>query len=164
MVRSRARSLAVLFAVSQSVVLGGCYTQQPVRSTELPTGMTIVVSITDAGRSALAERMGQDITSVQGRLIQKDSAGYTLAVQEVVSQRGGTQVWSGERVQIRNEYVNQAKERRFSRSRTGLVVGAVIGAVAILASQGLIGDFTGDDSKPPPDSVAQIKIPLFHKR
>lgn len=164
MIRSRARSFAVLFAVSQSVLISGCYRLQPISARELPAGMTVVVSITDAGRSALADRMGQDITSVQGRLIQRDTAGYLLAVQEVVTQRGGTQVWSNERVQIRNEYVNQAKERKFSRSRTALVVGAVVGTVAILASTGLIGDFTGDDSKPPVDTLASIKIPLFHKR
>ena len=164
MIRARVRSFVLVFAALQTVVVTGCYTMQPVAQRDFPAGMILSLNINDAGRVGLAGRMGQNITVVQGRLVQHDTAGYLLAVQEVQTFRDGTQVWSGERVQVRNEFVNQANERKFSRGKTAIVVGASIGIVVLLASQGIIGSFGSDHTELPSDTIASNKIPLFIKR
>lgn len=164
MLRTRARNIVVSLAALQTVVATGCYSLQPVTRQEFPAGIILSASINDAGRVALADKMGANITTVQGRLVQKDTAGYLLAVSEVETFRFGTQVWSGERIQIRNEYVNQVSERKFSKSKTALVAGAAIAVVAIMATQGILGKVSDDPPKPPTDTSASIKIPLFIKR
>lgn len=157
------RRLIAAFAGSSFFVATGCYSLQPVMQQGIPIGQMVSISINDAGRAGLSGRMGPNITDVMGRLVQKDTA-YVLAVSEVQAFRAGTQVWSGEHVTISNSYVSSVSERKFSRSKTALVVGAAVGLVAILATQGILGSSTGDDTKPPVDTIATNKIPLFIKR
>ena len=160
----RNRSIAVVLAVGGVVAVSGCYTLQPVTRQTLPAGMTISLNINDAARAALLSQMGPNISEIQGRLIQQDTAGFMVAVSEVRTFRDGTQVWSGEHVLIKKEFVNQATERKFSRTKTAIVGVAVVGVLAILASQGLLGSQSGDDGKPPMDTIVTSKIPLFIKR
>lgn len=161
---ARKRSFALVVALANIVAVSGCYTLQPVTRQTLPAGMTISVNINDAARAALSAQMGPNISEIQGRLIQEDTAGFMLAVSEVRTFRGGTQVWSGEHVLIRKEFVNQANERKFSRRKTAIVSVAVVGVLAILASQGIIGSLSGNDGKLPIDTIVSSKIPLFIKR
>jgi hypothetical protein len=56
------------------------------------------------------------------------------------------------------------KERKFSRTKTALVVGAAVGLTTLLLTQGLLGNSSGDDTKPPIDTIQTNKIPLFIKR
>lgn len=142
----------------------GCYSLKPVVGPTLLAGSVISLSINDAGRAALAGQMGSGVSDVEGRLVQRDSAGYLLAIAQVQTLQGSTQVWSGERVQINNEFVNVAREKRFSRSKTALVSASAVALIAILASQGILGSLAGDEGKNPPDTSITIKIPLFTKR
>ena len=66
--------------------------------------------------------------------------------------RGGEQVWRGERVHVKQEYVTATYEKRFSKGRTIALSAAGIGAVAIMASQGIIGGGQGDPGKAPGDT------------
>lgn len=160
----RPRNIALALVLANVAAVSGCYTLQPVTRQTLPLGMTVSLNINDAARAALAERMGPNISEIQGRLIQEDTSGFKLAVSEVRTFRDGTQVWSGEHILVKKEFVNQASERKFSRSRTAIVGVAVVGVLAILASQGILGSLSGDDGKPPVDTIATSKIPLFIKR
>jgi len=73
--------------------------------------------------------------------------------------RGGEQVWHGETVQVKREYVSSIYERRFSKSRT-IVAGAVgAGIIAVLASKSLLGVFTPEDAKAPGDTLQAIRRP-----
>ena len=158
------RSVALVLALANVVAVSGCYTLQPVTRQALPAGMTISLSINDAARASLSAQMGPNISQIQGRLIREDTSGFLLAVSEVRTFRDGTQVWSGEHILVKKEFVNQASERKFSRTKTAIVGVAVVGVLAILASQGIIGSLSGDDGKPPIDTVVTSKIPLFIKR
>jgi len=160
----RKRGIALVLAIANVVAVSGCYTLQPVTRQTLPVGMTISLNVNDAARAALSAQMGPNISEIQGRLIQEDAAGFMLAVSEVRTFRDGTQVWSGEHVLIKKEFVNQASERKFSRSKTVIVGVAVVGVLAILATQGLLGSLSGDEGKPPIDTIVTSKIPLFIKR
>lgn len=143
------------------IVSTGCYTMQPVTGQPFPLGMTVELAINDAGRVALRPLMGPEVAKVQGRLVQKDSAGYTLAVTQLGLLRDGTQVWSGERVSIKSEYVMSVAERRFSRGRTAGVTAAVLGVVAIVFTQSIKGSLAGDDGKVPSDTGVAVRYPRF---
>lgn len=143
------------------LVSTGCYTMQPVTGQPFPLGMTVELAINDAGRVALRPLMGPEVVKVQGRLVQLDSAGYTLAVTQLGLLRDGTQVWSGERVSIKSEYVTSAAERRFSRGRTAVVTAAVMGVVAIVFTQSIKGSLAGDDGKVPSDTGVAVRYPRF---
>ena len=160
----RQRSVALVLALGSLVAVSGCYTLQPVTRQTLPAGMTVSLNINDAARAALSSQMGPNISEIQGRLIQEDTAGYMVAVSEIRTFRDGTQVWSGEHVLVKKQFVNQVSERKFSRSRTAIVSVAAVGVLAILASQGILGSLSGDDGKPPVDTIVTSKIPLFIKR
>jgi hypothetical protein len=138
---------------------GGGDTSQPIVGTALPIGSTVQLRVTDAGRATLSESMGPSVDMVEGRLVSRDSAAWTLSVTAVHLLRGGQQVWSGERVRIRAEQVALASEKKFSRSRTALVSAAALGVVVAVAKGGLNGLLQGEDGKAPPDTVATVRIP-----
>ncbi|MEP6763541.1 MAG: hypothetical protein ABJB66_04475 [Gemmatimonadaceae bacterium] len=141
--------------------LAACTSLQPISGQPLPLGMMLSLAINDAGRVGLTDQMGQSITIVEGRLVQRDTAGYLLAVAQVETFRGGTQVWSGEHVRIKDEFVSVAREKKFSRAKTAIVSAAAIGLVAILASQGLLGNGSPETKPVVPDTALTTKIPHF---
>ncbi|MGQ0703544.1 MAG: hypothetical protein ACT4PM_10475 [Gemmatimonadales bacterium] len=120
------------------VSLAGCYSYAAPRGPEPQTGTNVALDINDAGREALGGQMGPDIATVQGQLIERDSASYLLAVSAVKLRAGGDQVWTGERVRIRNDYVWNRSERRLSWGRTvafgALSVGGIGGLLAALGA------------------------------
>ena len=158
--RSTSRRIVVAVTLLAST---GCYTMQPVSEQPFPLGITVELVINDAGRAALRSMMGPEVAKVQGRLVQKDSTGYTVAVTQLGLLRDGTQVWSGERVSIKSEYVNSVAERRFSRGRTAVVTAAVLGVVAIVFTQSIKGSLFGDDGKVPSDTAVAVRYPRFQR-
>ena len=158
--RSTSRRIVVAATLLAST---GCYTMQPVSEQPFPLGITVELVINDAGRAALRPMMGPEVAKVQGRLVQKDSTGYTVAVTQLGLLRDGTQVWSGERVSIKSEYVNSVTERRFSRARTAVVTAAVLGVVAIVFTQSIKGSVFGDDGKVPSDTAVAVRYPRFQR-
>ena len=127
----------------------GCYTLQPVGTTAVPVGTEVALDVSDAGRVALGGSMGPEIAQIEGRLVSKDSAEWVVAVSAVHILRGGAdQVWHGEKVRIKPEYVSVTYEKRFSRGRS-LALGAVgVGAAAILGSQAILGGGTQEPRTP----------------
>ena len=159
---ARSTSRRIVVAVTL-LVSTGCYTMQPVSEQPFPVGITVELVINDAGRAALRSMMGPEVAKVQGRLVQKDSTGYTVAVTQLGLLRDGTQVWSGERVSIKSEYVNYVAERRFSRRRTAVVTAAVLSVVAIVFTQSIKGALSGDDGKVPSDTAVAVRYPRFQR-
>ncbi|HEY9228728.1 MAG TPA: hypothetical protein VIP11_18900 [Gemmatimonadaceae bacterium] len=137
----------------------GCYSLQPVRGTIPEPGTMIGLDITDVGRVALGGSMGPEISRIEGRLISRDSSRFEVGVSAVELLKGGEQVWHGEPVIVKREYVSSIYERRFSKGRT-LVAGAVgAGVVAVLVSQSLRGVFSPADTPIPGDTIAAIRRP-----
>jgi len=122
-----------------AVLLVGCYTLQPTGGPVPQLGSIVGLDLTDAGRMALGGSMGPEIGQVEGRLVEKDSNEFVVAVTELHLLRGGEQVWHGETVHIKKEYVSSLYERRFSPGRSAALAAAGVGAVAIIATRGLVG-------------------------
>lgn len=142
------------------VLLVGCYTLRPAGST-VREGTRMAFDLNDAGRVAMAERIGPEILQLEGRVLSTENGDYTLAVRTVRYVRGGEQVWAGERVQIAKEHVGSTWERRFNPARTAVLAGITVAAVAafFVTREFLLGGDEPTDNRPDPDGNAFIWPP-----
>jgi hypothetical protein len=110
--------------------------------------------LNDAGRVGLGGALGPEVAQIEGRLVERDSAGYLLAISNVRLLQGGEQVWTGEQVRIRPEFVGNTYIRRFSMGRSiGFGAVGIGGFAALLATRSLLGSGDKSDDRPPDDSV-----------
>jgi hypothetical protein len=107
-------------------------------------------NISDVGRVALGGLMGPEILQIEGRLSARQGSDYVVSVTDVHLLGGGDQVWHGESVTLKSEYVSSLYERRFSAARSVAVAAAGIGAVAAIATKSLGG--LGSTDRPDPVS------------
>jgi len=148
------RSCGVLAAV----LLAGCYELQPVKGPTPAVGTQIAFDVNDVGRVALGGSMGPEIAQIEGRLMEKGSTDYLVAVSAIHMLRGGEQVWSGEPVRIKSEYVASVYEKRLSRGKTIALSAIGVGIAAIIATQSLLGAGTFDQGqKGPSDTVTTTR-------
>jgi hypothetical protein len=151
----RSASIAVAF-----VLLTGCYTLQPARGTP-QLGTQVAFDVSDAGRIALGGTVGPEIGQLEGRLIQRENGEYLLGVTSVSFLRGGVQVWKGEQVRLKPEYVGNVYERRLDKTRTVLMTAATVGAGALIVGRAsnLLGNADPADNKLPSDTAAARRSP-----
>jgi hypothetical protein len=141
-----------------ALTLMGCYTLQPVTSASPAIGERIAFDVNDMGRAALGGSMGPEIGQIEGRLVQKDTTQYVVAVSSIRLLRGGEQTWSGEQVHIKSDYVTTTYARHFAKGRTIALSAVGIGALAFLVTRSLTA--TGDaDVKVPGDSSSTMVSP-----
>lgn len=143
--------IAAVVAIGSLVT--GCYTLQPVTGEKPMVGSRVAFDVNDVGRVALGGSIGPEISNIEGRLVATENGDYLLAVSSIRFLRGGEQTWTGERVNIKSEYVGRTFERRFSKGRTIALTATLIGATAFIAfGSDLLGlGSLGDDSNPRPD-------------
>ncbi len=137
----------------------GCYTLQPIRTTSPILGSEIGLDLNDAGRVALGGTMGPEIGQIEGRLVRMDSSGYLLSVSTVHFLRGGEQVWTGERVSVKTDYVSSVTERKLSKGRTAILSAAGIAAVAIIVTRAIVVSGRSNPDVVPVDTAQTIRIP-----
>jgi hypothetical protein len=138
----------------------GCYTLQPTGGVTPQYGRSVGLDINDAGRVALGGAMGPSIERIEGRLVSRDSSEYVVAVTDVHLLGGDDQVWSGETVHIRTDYVTALYERRLSVARSIALGAAGVGVVAALASATLAGFGSTDrTTENPGDTSHTQRIP-----
>lgn len=136
----------------------GCYTLQPTRVASAPLGSKVAFDVNDTGRVALGGSMAPEIAQIEGKLMQRDSTEYVIAVSAVRTLRGGEQVWGGEPVRIKSSYISSSYQRRLSRGRTVALSVAGVGALAILVSQTLLGKGDPDLPGEPGDTASTRRV------
>lgn len=100
----------------------------------------MALEINDIGRVSLGGSMGPEIGRVDGRLVSKENGDYRVEVTSVKLVRGSEQIWSGETVLIKSDYVSAIYERRFSKGRTvALSAAFALGVTAFAVSRNLFG-------------------------
>ena len=148
-------------ALCGAACLAACYTYTPPLEVRPEVGRTFAFAPTDAGRAALAARIGSGTEQVEGVLLDLTDTTYGVSVARVVDLRGQVARWSGEVVSLRSDHIGTVRERRSSPARTALLVGGVAaGVVALIASISL--DVFGTESdggsgeEPPPAQDSRI--------
>lgn len=140
----------------------GCYSYLPMQSVAPATQERAAVVLSDQGRSLMGERLGQLVERVDGIIESADSAGVVLSVMGTRDVRGGTSLWSGERVEIPAEAILGYRARQLSKPKSYLLAGTMAAAVLILTfglSLDLFAsDRDGGDIADPPDPGIPISF------
>jgi hypothetical protein len=133
----------------------GCYSTVPVASAPQP-GEILVMELNDQGRVALGPSVGSAARTIEGTLDARTDSAYTVRVASVVYLNGTNNRWTNESLTIRSDLVRELREKKFSRSRTALLAGGIVGgAVAFIASRGVLGLGTPDRDKGPGEGSEQ---------
>ena len=149
---SRAAVAAVLLLPSAT----GCYTNVPVWEGNPTAKSEVTVGLSDRGRTVLATQLGPGVRTIRGHLERTTDSAFVLrvtAVEYISNATAGT--WTGEEVAVSRELVSGVTERRFSRSRSWLVAGVVVSALALAATIGIYGFGNDPGSTKPPDGCGQ---------
>jgi hypothetical protein len=155
-VRRRFIIVGAVFGAS----LAGCYALQPTGGPVPVVGTEVAFDLNDAGRVALGSAIGPEVAQIEGRLVDKQTNGdMTLAVTAVHTLQGFNQVWAGERVQVRPEYVSTVYEKKFSKGRPVVASAVAGGGFAAIITRSLIGSVNPEDGPAPGDTGHTVRIP-----
>jgi hypothetical protein len=151
------RRFRLVAVVGFGALLGACYTLEPAGGVVPEVGAELAFDVNDAGRVALGGTMGPEIGQIEGRLISRESGDFLVAVSAVHLLRGGMQVWGGEQVRLRPEYLGSTYQRHFSRERTLAMTAAGIGGFVYLVTRSLRGSGSPHGPLPPTDPAPASK-------
>lgn len=127
----------------------GCYTFTPIVTSPTP-GTELVLGLNDQGRVSLGQSVGPAAQTIEGKLTTKNDSAYVIAVRSVRYFNGGTNVWSGEPLSVGTSLVQEARERKFSSSKTALAVGVAAAAVlSFILTRSLFGSSSPDKTPNP---------------
>lgn len=140
-----------LFVLAVSVAtVSGCYVYAAAPPAPV-AGTYLQLELNDRGRVGLGDSVGPAAKVIEGTSITSSDSAYALRVSKVGYLNRQSNSWTGERLVISRMFVNNARERRFSKSRTGLAgtlaAAAVIGFVS---SRGLLGFGSNPSEDPGP--------------
>lgn len=114
------------------LALVGCYEAVPIATATPQPNREIVVQLTDSGSQELARIIGPGATEVRGRYLDSSTDSLRLAVLGVTGRNQEERFWNLERVAIPRLAVGTLRERRLSRTRTGVVAVLAIAAAALV--------------------------------
>lgn len=124
--------MRTILTVAVALLGAGCYDYAPVSSLTPEPGAFVAATLTDAGSIELARLLGPGVYVVRGRYLGDSDAGMQISVSSVELQRGDELSWQGETVVLPDNTVAALAQRRLSRGRSALLVGA--GVTGIVAS------------------------------
>lgn len=110
----------------------GCYTYAPA-SRELRPGMGVAYTLTDRGRVAMADQVGSGVLRVEGSLLENTGSAYVIKMSRVQSIDGSRSRWGGERVTVSHDHVANSFERKLSKQRTAIAIGATVVGLTVFA-------------------------------
>jgi hypothetical protein len=140
--RDDTRAIAAALAVLH--LCTACYAYAPVRTTP-HVGAHVALEVNDDGRVALRDRLGPGVVRLEGKLAAVEGDDLVLDASRVTQIRGMPLPLDSVRLRVNQHHVDQLSERRLSRKRTYIVVGA---AVAVVAAFGITKGFSSRGTPP----------------
>lgn len=109
--------------ISAAVIYcAACYNVVPLSLDVTPArGATVIADLNNRGSDSLAAQIGPGIMSLRGDILSVDERQMTLAMRLVTDRRGVETFWTKEPVVVQRSFVEQIKERRFSRMKSVLM-------------------------------------------
>jgi len=134
------------------VALGGCYSYVAVGAVTPAPGADVQVEFAAPRDVVLQEVTVHWVTAVQGRLLSSDSDSVALAVAQLWGLEGRSYEATGVGVSLPRQGIARVREKRMSRARSGLAIGAGGAAIVatILGVRALVGSGGGSGRPPPP--------------
>lgn len=122
--------------------VAGCYAYTPAPASP-PPGTRLLLELSDKGRIGLGDSIGPAARTIEGTTISASDSSYALHVTKVGYVNGQSNNWTGEPLVVLRSFVSNAKEQRFSKSRTWLTAtAATAAAITFIVTRGL-GTFGG---------------------
>ena len=109
----------------------GCYTVEPLVTPSRP-GQELVVQISDAGSTQLAQYLGPGVSVINGRFISAVEDTLKVAVSSTETRKGDVHFWQGEEIALTKNLVATLNEKKISPLRSALAAGAAIAGAALL--------------------------------
>lgn len=158
-----ARRLAVVVVGCIVLTNTACYTYGASPSVAPQAGERVAVDITDHGRLTLGDQLGKGVARVEGLVNENQGDSMLLSVTKVGYLNAPPSNWSGERIRITPDAIARVQERHFSKGRTLLTAGIVIGAsAAFILTRSLVGGGKEDTGPPPRTPPGDShRIPVF---
>jgi hypothetical protein len=144
----RRRAVAALALGAVTSLQPACYAYVPLQQQATP-GDKVGLLVTDEGRIALREELGQGVDRVEGILLDKTGDDYLMRVARIRTIRGQTAHWTGEQVRIPLASVARVEQRKVSRRKTALLVAGLVAGAALLISTGTLRAFGFDSDDEP---------------
>lgn len=121
------------------------------------------MELNDQGRVALGPSIGSAAKQIEGTLNTRTDSAYTVRVASVVYMNGSNNKWTSEPLTIRSDLVRGMREKKFSRGRTGLLAGGIVGGIAaFILTRDILGLGTPDHDKGPGDgSESTVLLNVF---
>ncbi|HKW42032.1 MAG TPA: hypothetical protein VJN39_12350 [Gemmatimonadales bacterium] len=121
-------------------LVAACYSYTPLPTLEPVPETRVALVLSDVGRVGAGPEMGPGVARIEGAVVGSTDSEYTLRITGVTDIRGHENRWSGESFSVRRTWVGNAYERRFSKSRTYLLVGFLtVGVATFAATRHLFG-------------------------
>jgi len=133
----------------------GCYNAVPVTGAAVTPVGEVTIRVNDRGRLLVGNRLGPLVDKLQGRIVRADSLQVEMAVELAEDVRGNIARWGGERFVIPREGINTIDEKKLSKKRTWLLVGAIAVGLAVFYVGGRALAFFGSEGtvEPGPDPI-----------
>jgi len=106
-----------------------CYYYEPLATPQPVPGSYVSATLNDLGTDTLSRTIGPDVRSIRGRLLTSDQEAMRLSVTGVTLHHGEIVTWKGEAVTVNRMYLAGVEQRRLSRGRTTIIVGATLAAI-----------------------------------
>jgi hypothetical protein len=142
-------------------LLAGCYTYSPVQASSLQPGMGVRARVSATAAEQIAPLLGvSDARVLTGKLIDNNAGAMIVEVPTMVPASAGTSAQSlYQRISIAPGQLVELESRQLDRTRTTIVVGAVV-VVGTSAAIAALKGGPGLDH-PPGGSSTDAKIPLI---
>ena len=147
-----------------ALLVGGCYSYAPPAGPLPVAGTSIALDLNDQGRLGMGALLGPGVRRISGRLVGASDSVYALSVTDIETLRGERTNWTGERLEVRRDFVGELLERKLSRSRTALAAGTALAVVGTYVATRTLGgsgnpDNGGGGTNPPPGQTTRVLPP-----
>ena len=132
-----------------SLAVGGCYSYSNMVTDQPAPAQYVEITLNDRGRVGLERNVGPEVMTMAGSVGSISDSGFVVRVELVTDIHRNFTKWAGEPVTVRNDWVRQVRERKFSGVRTAILIGSTAGAVALAAVTPLVSRIFGGDSNGP---------------
>jgi hypothetical protein len=126
--------------ITLAVLSNACYSYSSTGlGSATPPDTRIAASLTTRATVNLEGRLGPDVERVEGVLSRMAGDSVEMRLQRTLNRRGEWMTWGGESVRFGPNDFASVGQRRFSRGRTVLAVGAFAALVVLGLNLDLIG-------------------------
>jgi hypothetical protein len=130
------KSLSKATLTLGAMALSGCYSYQPIEVSDIRPEMDIRARVSGAQSDALADVLGSDDRTVEGRVVENGSDEILLEVAAATAERRGRVETLNQRVRIPTTEVMTVDQKNVDQTKTTLLIagGVAVAAVAVVAA------------------------------